>query len=107
MYEGRDVDLTGVDWSAEALNQASLHYPKGVYVQARATDSGLPTGSFDTVIMCGLLDYFDDWAPVVQEARRLVKPGGKILATLLNGYNGHDWSAYPTISGNWHLAQLA
>lgn len=106
MYEGKDVDLTGVDWSAEALNQARLHYPQGTYVQADASDSGLPTGQYDTVIMLGLLDYYEDWAPVLKEARRLVKPGGAISGTLLHGFLGHDWSSYPHICGNWHLAEL-
>lgn len=105
MYEGKDIDLTGVDWSLEALNQARLHYPKGIYVQASATDSGLPTGQYDTVLMMGLLDYFEDWTPVLTEARRLTKPSGKILGTLLHGFWGHDWSKYPKICGNWHLVR--
>lgn len=53
--------------------------------------------------MLGLLDYFEDWTPVLEEARRLKKPEGKIIATLLNGYEGHDWTSYPRITSNWHL----
>lgn len=106
MYEGKDIDLTGVDWSAEALNQARLHYPKGNYVQAKAEDSGLPTGQFDTVLMLGLLDYYEDWTTVLNEARRLVKKDGKILATLLNGFYNHDWTKYQKICGNWYLIYL-
>lgn len=119
MYEGKTVDLTGVDWSAEALRQASLHYPSGKYVHASALTSGLPTGQFDTVIMLGLLDYFEDWTPVVTEARRLVAPNGVILATLLHGFNDHDWSdpdnakskahllSYQHVTSNWYLAEIA
>jgi len=101
MYEGKNVKLTGVDSSEEALKQAKLHYPKGSYVCADATATGLPSGKFDTVLMLGLLDYFEDWTPVLKEARRIGKE--KIIATLLNGFRGHDWTMYPKITGNWHL----
>lgn len=119
MYEGKTVDLTGVDWSAEALNQARLHYPEGKYVHASALNSGLPSGQYDTVIMLGLLDYFEDWTPVVEEARRLVAPGGAIFATLLNGFNYHDWhdpynakakvrlQSYRHVTSNWYLAEIS
>jgi len=104
MYEGKTVSLIGVDWSVEALKQARIHYPYGVYIQGDASNTGLPTGQFDTVVSCGLLDYFNDWNPVIIEAKRLLKPGGKFYATLLQGFNNHDWSSYPHIVGNWHLA---
>ena len=104
MYEGKTVSLIGVDWSVEALKQAKIHYPYGVYIQASASNTGLPTGQFDAVIACGLLDLVDDWNPVIMEARRLLKPGKKFYATLLQGFDNHDWSSYPHIVGNWHLA---
>lgn len=103
MYEGKEIGLVGIDWSAEALKQARLHYPCGVYIQADATATGLPSGQFDAVGMFGLLDYFEDWEPVLKEARRLIKPEGKIVATLLDGFRGHNWKKYPRICGNWHL----
>jgi len=93
-----------MDWSAEGLEQARKHYPQGIYIRAEAHNTGLPRGQFDTVVACGLLDLIDDWNPVIIEARRLLKPGGKFYATLLQGFNNHDWSSYPHIVGNWHLA---
>ena len=104
MYEGKTVSLIGVDWSVEALRQAKLHYPCGTYILGSAERTGLPTGQFDTVVACGLLDLIDDWEPVIMEAKRLLKPGKKFCATLLQGFNNHDWSDYPKICGNWHLA---
>jgi len=103
MYENKQTSLIGVDSSQEALVQARLHYPYGSYIQADATKTGLPSGQFDTVVSCGLLDYFDDWNPVIIEAKRLLKKGKTFYATLLNGFKDHDWSRYPRIAGNWHL----
>lgn len=103
MYEGKTVGLVGVDWSAEALKQARLHYPHGVYIQADALSTGLPSGQFDTVVALGLFDYYEDWTPLRREMERLKRPGGAAMATLLNGFQGHDWTQYPHITGNWHL----
>src|SRR3990167_11460128 len=104
MYEGKTVSLTGVDWSKEALEQAKKHYPNGKYVLAEVTNTRLPSNQFDAAIACGLLDLVDDWNPVIMEAKRLLKDGGKFYATLLNGFKGHDWSNYLHVVGNWHLA---
>lgn len=103
LYQDKAVDLTGVDSSQEALNQAKINYPQGKYVLADARHTTLPDKSFDTVVMFGLLDYFENWEEVLVEARRIVKPGGKIIATLLNGFEGHDWTKYQHITSNWYL----
>lgn len=100
LYEGKDIDLTGVDFSEDALEQAKLHYPKGRYICANARNTGIQE-KFDVVVMFGLLDYFEDWNEVLTEARRLTQ--GRIYATLLHKFNNHDWSEYPRITGNWHL----
>ena len=103
IYKGKDVDLTGVDSSEEAINQAKINYPKGNFVVADSRKTGLPSESFDSVIMLGLLDYFEEWEEVLVEARRILKPGGFILATLYNGFQGHDWTEYEHLTGEWYL----
>lgn len=103
LYKGKDIDLTGVDQSQEALNRAKEEYPNGKYVLADVRHTGLPSEEFDTVILSGVLDYFDDWNDILKEARRITKNEGHIVGTLLNGFNGHDWSEYPRITSNWHL----
>lgn len=103
MYEGKNVKLTGVDFSEEALKQAKLHYPQGSYVCADSTATGLPSGKYDVVLMLGLLDYFENIDEVLHEAERIAKPNGSIIGTLLHGFQGHDWSMFPKITSNWHL----
>ena len=104
MYKDKEVNLTGVDWSEEGLIQARINYPKGIFICGDVTNTGLFSNSFEAIIGCGLLDLFEDWKPVIIEARRLLKPGKKAYFTLLQGFNSHDWSQYPHIVGNWHLA---
>src|SRR3990167_5591497 len=103
IYQGKNVDLTGVDISAVALAEARTNYPLGVFFQVDALSTGLPAHAYDTVLLLGLLDYFEKWDEILLEAERLVKPNGQILATLLNGFVGHDWSRYPRLTGSWHL----
>ena len=103
VYEGKEISLVGVDQSEVALKEAKKRYPHGVYIKADVRKTGLPSGQFDIVVMLGLLDYFPDWTPVLTEARRLLKPQGKIVATLLNGCFDHDWTKYPQISDSWRL----
>lgn len=102
MYKGTNIDVTGVDFSEEAIREARINYPQGSFLVADARAINLPSGSFDTVIMSGLLDYFDDWADVLKEARRITQKDGIVIGTLLHGYKGHDWSSYPHLTGNWH-----
>lgn len=111
LYEGKDVDLTGVDFSQEALKRCRERYPSGKYVCADVRATGLPDGAFDTCIIIGVLDYFKDWQPVLAEARRITvlkNPDGVILVGLLNGFEGKDWKTRPPFPiikevGNWIL----
>jgi SAM-dependent methyltransferase len=103
IYKGKDVNLTGVDFSREGLNQAKINYPKGKYILADALNTGLSSKEYNTCMILGLLDYFENWEDILKEARRLVISGGFIIATLLNGFEGHNWTKYEHLVSNWYL----
>ena len=103
LYKDKDIDITGIDWSESAIEQAKLNNPKGTFLVGDVTNTLLPSAEYDTILILGVLDYFDDWTPVLEEARRLVKPGGKIIATLLDSFNGHSWKHYKHLTGNWFV----
>lgn len=103
LYKDTDIDLTGVDWSEEALKKAKENYPRGTYICSDLLATNLIDKSYDTIVMLGVLDYFEDWELIMKEARRLKRDDGKIIATLLNGFNGHDWTQYKHVTGNWYL----
>lgn len=83
LYKNLDVDLTGVDFSEKAIEEARKNYPQGKFVLADVCDTGLPKNYFDIIILSGILQYFDDWSDVITEAKRIKKPEGKIFATYL------------------------
>ena len=104
IYQGKDIDMLGVDISHKALEEAAKNYPKGKYMQWDITVRlPIPDAVYDTVALFGVLDYYEDWDKILKEARRVKKPDGHIVATLLNGYNGHDWTKYKHLTGNWYL----
>ena len=49
------------------------------FVLGSATESGFPDNSFDTIIMNDFMEHIADPEKVLEEARRIIKPGGKIF----------------------------
>lgn len=69
-------EVTGVDLSEESLNIARKLDTKGTYLRADVTAIPLESGSFDAVCAMDLLEHVENPKAVVQEAARLLKPGG-------------------------------
>jgi SAM-dependent methyltransferase len=76
--------LVGFDWSADALRQAGR---LGLtLVQAGIEPPGLPVaaGTADVVIMSELIEHLIDTDSALDEARRVLKPGGSLLLSTPN-----------------------
>jgi SAM-dependent methyltransferase len=76
--------FVGVDWSADALKQAR---ERGLpLVQAAIEPAGLPlaAGCADVVIMSELIEHLIDPDSVLDEARRVLAPGGTLLLSTPN-----------------------
>ena len=74
-------NITGLDVSREALNQAPDTIRK---VTGSADKIDLPDSSFDAVIYVASLQFIQKYKEAVKETSRILRPGGKILALLLN-----------------------
>jgi len=76
--------LVGVDWSADALRQAG---GRGLTVVRAAVDGvSLPLGPAvaDVVIMSELIEHLVDTDSALDEAWRVLKPGGSLLLSTPN-----------------------
>jgi SAM-dependent methyltransferase len=76
--------VIGIDWSATALAQARA---RGLLViQGGVEGSGLPLpgASADVVIMSELIEHLVDTDAAVDEARRVLRPGGVLLLSTPN-----------------------
>ncbi len=81
---GGGVRLAGFDWSAEALGRA---HRRGVPVaRASAGSPGLPlgAGSVDVVVMSELIEHLVDPDGALEEAHRVLVPGGHLLLSTPN-----------------------
>jgi SAM-dependent methyltransferase len=80
--------VVGVDASAERIRAAASlgnTSPVVEYVVADAADTRLRDGSFDIAWSRFLFEYLDDWSGVLAEMRRIVKPGGVIAISDVDG----------------------
>jgi SAM-dependent methyltransferase len=76
--------FVGVDWSADALRQAQA---RGLaLLRAGVEGAGLPlaTASADVVIMSELIEHLVDTDSALEEAWRILKPGGCLLLSTPN-----------------------
>jgi SAM-dependent methyltransferase len=76
--------FVGVDWSADALRQART---RGLtLVRAGVEGHGLPLAatSADVVIMSELIEHLVDTDSALEEAWRVLKPGGSLLLSTPN-----------------------
>ena len=74
-------DYVGADLNARYIDYAR-HHRKGTFVVSDARKVELPDRRFDQILIFGLLHHLsdEDTRAVLAESRRLLEPGGRILA---------------------------
>lgn len=78
----RGCHVTGVDYSAQMIAEAQRRYGAGglMFIAAPAEATTLPDACCDALVASTCWHYFDHRAALA-EARRIVRPGGKLAAT--------------------------
>ncbi len=76
--------VTGIDQSAEMLAHARRRLGDGADLRVADLAGPLPfaDGEFDDVVASLVLHYLRDWDPVLAELRRVLKPGGRLIASV-------------------------
>ena len=77
-----DVSVANARHQAEAERVAD----RCVFVQGDCENTGLPDACVDIVLCCGMLHHLD-LSYAFPEMRRILKPGGRVLALEALGYN--------------------
>lgn len=69
----------GVDPSMAQLTAGSQRGGRVAYARSSAAALPFPSGVFDVVMVCLVLEHIDDLDPVADEIARVIAPGGRLL----------------------------
>ncbi|OAH13795.1 class I SAM-dependent methyltransferase [Streptomyces jeddahensis] len=87
----RGAIVTGIDASAGMLTLARRRLGDDVALHLVDLSDRLPfdDGAFDDVVASLVLHYLEDWGPTLAELRRVLRPGGRLIASV-----DHPFVAY-------------
>jgi SAM-dependent methyltransferase len=75
------ASLSGVDFSAEALNEARRTNPDAEFRLGDLTATGFDDDAFDAAVCIDAIQFGDPQSAGFAELRRVVKPGGRVVLT--------------------------
>lgn len=80
----RGAMVSGFDASAGMLELARRRLGDGADLQVADLGSPLPYAddTFDDVVASLVLHYLEDWGPALAELHRVLKPGGRLIASV-------------------------
>ncbi|MDL4814230.1 class I SAM-dependent methyltransferase [Actinomadura opuntiae] len=87
----RGAAVTGIDASAGMLALARRRLGDDAVLHLVDLNDRLPfdDGAFDDVVASLVLHYLEDWGPALSELRRVLRPGGRLIASV-----DHPFVAY-------------
>src|SRR5947209_5087966 len=78
--------IAGMDIAADALAYSREHYAARNlrWVQASCLDVPFRDGSFDLVLAFEVIEHLTEWQKFLEEARRVLAPGGQFIVSTPN-----------------------
>lgn len=85
-------DVTGLDFSPEAINNAKIKYPHVAFIQANALEY-TTNARFDIVVSSEVIEHIEDQRRYIQTAAQIINPEGYLILTCPNGGQWDAWQA--------------
>jgi SAM-dependent methyltransferase len=99
---GQGADVTGIDAAPAMVRLAAARVPGGTFAVADLTAPlALADGAFDLVVSSLVLHYLRDWVAPLRELRRVLRPGGALVAS--THHPAQDLRLSP--SGDYHAVE--
>ena len=84
LKSSRAVEVVGIEAVADVAEAARVHLDRVIVGDVELRDPDVPTGYFDALVFNDVLEHLrDPWA-VLSRMRRLLRPGGYIVASIPN-----------------------
>ncbi|GHH80834.1 class I SAM-dependent methyltransferase [Streptomyces capitiformicae] len=108
----RGAIVTGIDASAGMLALARRRLGDDVALHMVDLSDPLPfdDGAFDDVVASLVLHYLEDWGPTLAELRRVLRPGGRLIASVDHPFVAYtfqdprpDYSATTSYTFDWTI----
>lgn len=80
------VEVVGVDPTPSQIRAAHRRGGSARYGQAQAQCLPFLDASFDSVVLCMALEHIDPFEPAIEEAARVLAPGGRFLLFLVHPF---------------------
>lgn len=80
-WKGSVAQVTGIDYSPQAIVEAKKNYPAGRFIVGDIQKVPLK-GQYDTIVLCGVVNYYRDLTAIKNELQRLAHRGTTILITI-------------------------
>ncbi|MEU6721419.1 class I SAM-dependent methyltransferase [Nonomuraea sp. NPDC046802] len=106
----RGAVVTGIDASAGMLELARRRLGDDADLHVVDLNNRLPfaDGAFDDVVASLVLHYLEDWGPTLAEIRRVLRPGGRLIASVnhplvehLSQNPRHNYFATTSYTSEW------
>ncbi len=95
-YGNREIH--GIDISKDMLQIAQKRVPKAKLSVASATEIPYPDNHFSVAITSRFICHTPEYAQVIREMARVVKPGGSVI---IDFFNLHSFTVFPTMTRLW------
>jgi SAM-dependent methyltransferase len=95
ILRARGHHVSGLDFSAQMLAQAQTSLPGAGLIRGRAEHLPFPAESFDRLFCINAIHHFEDKPGFLREARRILRPGGKVLSVGIDPHRREgQWYIY-------------